>query len=130
MIPIQGFPDYYITESGQIYSSKMKGWPRNGVYPKNRTKPRLKIVKHSYINTDRVNGGYPKITLMKDGEGYNKLVHRLVAEHFIPNPNNLPCACHKDDNPKNPHKDNLFWGTYQDNAQDMIQKGRGRFSNR
>jgi len=51
-------------------------------------------------------------------------LHRLVADLFIPNPDNLPYVCHKDDDKMNPHKDNLFRGTAKDNTQDMIKKGR------
>ncbi len=51
-------------------------------------------------------------------------IHRLVAQAFIPNPNNLPNVCHKDDNPKNNKVSNLFWGTTQDNVKDRQSKGR------
>jgi hypothetical protein len=51
-------------------------------------------------------------------------VHVLVAREFIPNPNNLPYVCHKDDNPHNNHVENLYWGTQQDNMDDKMRKNR------
>ena len=43
------------------------------------------------------------------------IIHRLVAEAFIPNPHNLPCINHKDENPANPVVWNLEWCSYSYN---------------
>ena len=56
-------------------------------------------------------------------------VHRLVAIHFIPNPFNLPCVCHKDETLDERWmlynwEDNLFWWTQSDNSQDRDRKWR------
>ena len=56
-------------------------------------------------------------------------VSRLVALHFIPNPNNLPCACHKKEELDENWRlynwvDNLWWGTYSDNNKDRYNKWR------
>jgi hypothetical protein len=55
--------------------------------------------------------GYKFINLRKNSKGKNFRVHRLVAETFIPNYNNLPYVNHKDENPKNNCVDNLEWCT-------------------
>ena len=44
------------------------------------------------------------------------IVHRLVAEAFIPNPEGLPHINHKDENPKNNRASNLEWCTQQYNC--------------
>ena len=70
-----------------------------------------------------------------NGEGYlrtrvrypeglkSKYLHRLIAEAFIPNPENLPFVLHWDDNPGNNRVENLRWGTKRDNEQDKVRNG-------
>jgi len=53
--------------------------------------------------------GYSQICLTKNNHKSTKKVHRLVAEAFIPNPNNYKAVNHKDENKKNNHVDNLEW---------------------
>lgn len=53
--------------------------------------------------------GYLQIGLHKNGKYIKYLVHRLVAEAFIPNPNNLPEVNHKDENKQNNVVSNLEW---------------------
>lgn len=55
--------------------------------------------------------GYYTIGLAENGNRKTMKVHRLVAQAFIPNPNNLPFINHKDENPKNNNVDNLEWCT-------------------
>ena len=55
--------------------------------------------------------GYYIVSLTKNRECLHKLVHRLVAKAFIPNPNNLPFINHKDEYPMNNRVENLEWCT-------------------
>lgn len=55
---------------------------------------------------------YKSVSLRKDGEMRQLLVHRLVAEAFIPNTNNFPLINHKDENPSNNFVENLEWCTH------------------
>lgn len=55
-------------------------------------------------------------------------VHRLVALAYIPNPENKPCVCHKDNNRMNPYYKNLYWGTYKENNTQCLRDGRGNRS--
>lgn len=57
------------------------------------------------------NNGYCQVTLYTGKTRKKFLVHRLVANAFIPNPNNLPQINHKDENPLNNNADNLEWCT-------------------
>jgi len=102
MVKIDGFEDYLIAEDGTIWSSISEAKLRPG------------------INTN----GYPMVHISDGKKKHAKLVHRLVAETYIPNPDNLPCVLHKDDDKLNPHKDNLMWGTQADNMKDKCLKGR------
>lgn len=60
--------------------------------------------------------GYLIVKLQVGKKAVVKKIHRLVAETFIHNPNNLPCVNHKDENRQNNCVDNLEWCTYKENA--------------
>lgn len=59
--------------------------------------------------------GYKKISLQKDRKWKVYLVHRLVAQAFIPNPNNLPQVNHKDEDKTNNCVDNLEFCSHEYN---------------
>lgn len=91
---------YYISNVGKIYS-RVKGYWRELTPCINRE-------------------GYLRIKL--NGKQYS--IHRLVALAYIPNPENKPCVCHKDNNKLNNSVDNLYWGTQKENLEQMIKDGR------
>ena len=90
-VNIENHPSYFISNFGRVFSKKSNKVMKNRVVSKN---------------------GYQQITL----DNSQLLVHRLVAQAFIPNPNNLPCVNHKDENPGNNDVRNLEWCTYKYNS--------------
>lgn len=60
---------------------------------------------------------YVAVALSKDGETKGYSLHRLVAEAFLPNPNNLPEINHIDENPLNNCVENLEWCSRQYNIE-------------
>lgn len=93
---VKGYEGLYkISSNGEVYSL-ISGKER-----------KLKISKSN---------GYVLIDLYKEGIGKWFRVHRLVAEAFLPNPNNLPIVMHIDNNKQNNHYTNLKWGTVSENT--------------
>ena len=81
-----------------------------------------KIAKLSRL--DNAHGGYLVLTLIKyvDGRRIARTgrVHRLVAEAFIPNPENKPCVDHISTDPIDNRVENLRWATYLENNRNPI----------
>lgn len=77
----------------------------------------------NFIKGNISRDGYVKLNLYCGDNRYTKLVHRLVAEVFIPNPNNLPQVDHKDGNKTNNHVSNLRWVTASENIKAAFKMG-------
>ena len=56
-------------------------------------------------------------------------LHRLIAEHFIPNPDERPCINHKDGNKANNSIDNLEWCTHRENIIHAAKTGLMNYQN-
>lgn len=79
-------------------------------------KRKEKILKPNYSQR------YLCVILCKEGRTYPKLVHRLVAEAFIPNIENKPIVDHKDTNYRNNAVENLRWVTQKENCLNPITR--------
>lgn len=96
---IQGYEEYQVSNTGKVRSLD---------YRSTSNVEELKLNTNIY--------GYKVVTLCKEGKPKHYSVHRLVAEAFIPNPNNYPIVNHKDENPSNNKADNLEWCTQEYNV--------------
>ena len=70
------------------------------------------------------NRGYKRISLCKNGKEKKYSIHRLVAQAFLPNPDNLPVVNHKDENKLNNNVENLEWCTQEYNVNYSSSNGR------
>lgn len=89
---IKGWP-YSVSDDGQVRND------RNG----------------RVLKTHKMSKGYVSVSLHKEGDHQQRTVHRLVAEAFIPNPEQKPQVNHKDGNKDNNHASNLEWATNSEN---------------
>lgn len=67
--------------------------------------------------------GYRYAMIEIDGKSCNRRVHRLVAQHFLPNPDNMKEVNHKDGNKDNNRADNLEWCTRSHNVKHSFDTG-------
>ena len=71
--------------------------------------------------------GYKEVALSKDGKTRTVLLHRLLALHFIDNPNNLPCVNHRNGVKTDNRLENLEWCTRSQNTKHAYENNLGGF---
>lgn len=102
--PIEGYEGIYeVSSIGRVRS--LDRYDRRGIFRKSQI-----------IKTKRHPEGYRSVSLWSDGKQTPLLVHRLVAQAFLPNPDNLPDVNHKDEDKTNNRADNLEWCTKEYNC--------------
>lgn len=111
--PIKGYEGIYeVSSYGRVRSLE-----RIDTRPNPRTGKAMNFTTKQRIITNRNHPkGYKTVLLRKGGSSEQFLLHRLVARAFIPNPQNLPCVNHKDEDKTNNRADNLEWCSQQYNV--------------
>lgn len=101
---IEGYEGYKISNYGNVKS--------------------LKFGKEKILKQTKNKQGYLRVDLYKEGKLKHYKVHRLVAQAFIPNPNNYPMVNHRDEDKTNNIVENLEWCTpkYNINYGTCIQR--------
>lgn len=82
----------------------------------------LKRKKERILKPSISRNNYYTVILCKDSKFYPRLVHRLVAESFLPNPQDKPIIDHLDGNSLNNCVDNLKWVTQKENCLNPITR--------
>lgn len=90
---IKGYDGYRISNLGRVFSTK----------------------SNKYLSQSVVGQGYLRVYLWAGDKQKGELVHRLVAIHFLDNPNHFPQVHHIDENKQNNRIDNLAWVSAKDN---------------
>lgn len=98
---IEDFSGYKVTSDGRIFGKRV-----------------------GELHQSNTTGNYKIVSLCKNGKVFTRLVHRLVAEAFIPNPEGLRYVNHKDEDPSNNQVNNLEWCTAEYNNNYGTRKER------
>lgn len=93
--------------------ANIKGY--EGLYTIDRKGNVYSFYKNRVLKPAPTNWGYLTVQLFKNKKGKTFKIHRLVAEAFIPNPENKKCVNHIDGNKLNNAVENLEWATYSEN---------------
>ena len=109
---IEGYDGRYLVSSwGFVYCNIALDTAReNGV-----------DIVYKPLNAEETSKGYLRVPLFKDGKRKWHKVHRLVAQAFIPNPENKPQVNHIDGNKQNNSITNLEWVTDAENKEHYKQ---------
>ena len=116
---IPEYPGYCVDDSGYVISKEREVVSKcGGTY----------TIKERILKPSVAGKGYMSVSLCRYGVSTRVYIHRLVAELFVPNPNNYNVVNHIDGNKNNNSASNLEWCSYSENNQhayDIGLHGRG-----
>lgn len=115
--PIEGWTNYEISNQGRIRALERTAITEDGS---------SRICKAKALKGSKGKQGYICVKLVDGKRRERLLLHRLVAQAFIPNPENKPCVNHIDNNPSNNVVTNLEWCTHKENMDWMFIQGRAK----
>lgn len=108
-VPIKNYENYMISNFGKVYSN----------------------ITNKILKQEKTKNNYYRVALSNKTKTKHFLIHRLVAEHFIPNDDNKLCVNHKNGNKGCNYDWNLEWCTYKENINHafknkliVIEKGK------
>lgn len=107
---IDGYKGYAVSNYGNVYSKRFPGFTKK---LRDHYKKLSPSKRHKYLG----------VVLCNEKGKSMKSIHRIVAEHFIPNPDKKPCVNHIDGNQKNNNVLNLEWITWADNEKHAVING-------
>ena len=93
-VTIKDYPMYEIFDNGTVFSH----------------------FSNKFLKSNVSSNGYASVELFNEKGSKRLLVHILVADAYIPNPDNLPCVNHKDEVCSNNNAENLEWCTHKYNS--------------
>ena len=124
--PVRGFESLYeVSDLGRVRSLDRVVELRD--HPKLKTRTMRGRLLFQKINRPAA-GAYKRmqVALWRQNKEHTMNVARLVAEAFIPNPNNAPFVLHLDDDATNNVVSNLAWGDHAENVRQMVERSRTR----
>lgn len=111
---IKDYPNYYITEYGEIFSDRLRGYEKE--HHLHQLSPKDPGKRNKYLN----------IILCNENGQTTKSIHRLVAEYFVDGYFDGAVVNHIDGNNRNNVASNLEWTTIADNIhKSYITSGKG-----
>jgi len=110
---------------------EVRGYPNYLIYPDGRvwTKRRPKV-KGGFLKPPTTPGGYLSVTLRNEGKYKTFTIHRLVATHYLPNPDNLEMVDHINRDKKDNRVENLKWVTRSQNGHNSKIRDRNKLQHK
>ena len=110
--PVAGYPQYEISNLGNSRTKDRYTGGKNNHFRKGQK-------MNPWLNIH----GYPILSLWHENKQKRMLLHRLVALHFIPNPDNKPMVNHKNGIKTDCRVDNIEWCTRRENEDHAMENG-------